>query len=243
MSNRNHLLIVFSCLLGSFANAPFLLAEDNVTEAVTIRGRSTVSEAWDAYTVHYPAGRWNLKVDDRSEDRARFQLTPVGGNEILVMISMMKMPVTSDPHYENNPHSMNTATLLAPALELAQQDESRIHFTVGTANLPSGWDTAARAIILMEEGRAVHLEAFHDCHLSTGHFVNVIVMTRSEAGRLNQDPAYLEKIIEAYEMIQRIDFDVHARTSEPLAQQTTEEVWSQVAESLEEPDLSDETKE
>jgi hypothetical protein len=194
---------VLACLIAVTGLVVPTLADD--TE-VLINGRPTTSKTWDAYTVFYPAGRWELQVKQEGEQRAFLELKPMGSNDIVLQVSLMRLEARNDPHYENNPQMFNHSVLLSPALELANNDESKIFMTAGQVVVPSGWYPSSRATVLMGENRAIHLEACHDCNLPTGHFVSVIIMTKSEAGQVNQDPAFTDKLLEAYGVIQMIRF-------------------------------------
>lgn len=172
-----------------------------------IQGHPTVSKRWGAYEVHYPAGRWELEVEEDEKDRARFMLHPMSNNDVVLQVMMMRIEVGPDPHYENHPQLFNNAIVLPVVQELADGDESRIHLTAGAAITPSGWYASSRATVLLAPDRAIHIESCHDSHLPTGHFVTALVMTRSQAGQINQDPAFTQKILEAYEIIQSIELD------------------------------------
>lgn len=194
---------LLACLIVVSGSAVPTLADD---AEVLINGRPTTSKTWDAYTVFYPAGRWELQVKQESEQRSYLELKPMGSHDIVLQVALMRLEARSDPHYENNPQMFNHSVLLPAALELANKDESKIFMTAGQVVVPSGWYPSSRAIVLIGENRAIQLEACHDCNLPTGHFVSVIIMTKSEAGQVNQDPAFTDKLLEAYGIIQMIRF-------------------------------------
>ncbi|MCS7470145.1 hypothetical protein NZK35_26160 [Stieleria sp. ICT_E10.1] len=94
--------------------------------------------------------------------------------------------------------------LLPIVLDIANKDESRIYFSIGTANLPDYWDASTRAIVLMEDQRAIHFEACHQLDEPSGSMVSALVSTQTKAGQVLEDPDYCERVTEAYQIIQNL---------------------------------------
>lgn len=187
-----------------FLAATAAWADDDSGPVTEINGHAVTSETWDVFTVSYPAGRWDISVEHPDDDHAYYQLTAKSAHKIVLRISLVKGLPSEDPHYENNPNAVNTATLLPVALSLANNDESRIFHSIGTTNLPDFWEPTSRITVLQDGGMAINLEACHDVNLETGRMLIGLVMTESKAGLVNEDPTYPDFVFEAYQIISSI---------------------------------------
>jgi hypothetical protein len=198
-------------LVGSFAlslslllDANFAMAQDGLEPVTEINGHAVIAETWDTFTVSIPAGRWDVQRETPDEDHCYIQLTAKSPSKVIVRISLTKGLPSEDPHYENNPNMVNTASLLPVALSIASNDESRIYHSIGTTNLPQYWQPTSRIVVLQEDGMAVNLEACHELNLATGRMMTAVVLTNSKAGQVNEDPTYTDLVFEAYQIVSSI---------------------------------------
>lgn len=163
-----------------------------------------VTYGWDDFSLEYPAGRWRLKVVGEEESSACVMIAPFSEYELTIRLILSRGFPKADAHYLNNPQMLNTSVILAPALELADNDESKIYLTQGSANLHDYWYTTARGMVLVGDGRAIHLEGIHDLNDDTGRAWTALLTTSSAAGQVNQDPAYTALMIDMYQIVRSI---------------------------------------
>lgn len=171
----------------------------------------TDQHQWHEFTVPYPSERWELKVVQADDKRTLLLLNPKLETGLVVQLGLIRDIPKVDEKYLENPHMASIACVLSPALDIANNDESRIFLSTGTAATPAGWGTSSRATVLLEGGAAIHLEGFHEVNPQRGLMLTAIVRTESRAGDVDQRPEHAAQIKEAYEIVRRI------RTEEPTS--------------------------
>ncbi len=186
-----------------FLTSPVLAVEDGEH---LVYGYQTVPESWDKFTVRYPAGRWNV-TKEVDGNRATFRLESRSVDKIVLQLFFTRGLPKEDAHYDNNPQLVNDAALLPIALAMAGKDESKIVLSVGTVALPEFVGTSSRATVLLEDNRTANLEA---CNFlvrdeQQSSVALGVVITESVRGQVRQDPEYIQRIAEAYAIIQAIE--------------------------------------
>ncbi len=178
-------------------------APATATEVMEVNGYPATSETVEGLTVHFPAGRWTVETDSIDERRSMVRLIAKSDASIILTLFVTRDMPAADAHYLNHPNFVNTAVLLPLVLDLTNKDESRIFFSVGSANLPDYWDASTRATVLMDDQHAIHVEACHQLH-DSGNMVSALVSTRTRAGQVLEDPDYTSRVVEAYMIIQNL---------------------------------------